>query len=64
MGHDRREFVFRHGVVEQATVNTNHASGHGEGVDGWVVDDNQLDTTILKLTVLYQLEDVILQIAV
>ena len=47
MGHDRREFVLCHGVVEQTTVYTNHATGHGKGIDGWIVDDNQLDTTIL-----------------
>ena len=62
--HDRRELVLGLGVLEQAAVYTDHAARHCEGVDGRVVDDHQLDAAVLKFTVLHQLENQILQIAV
>ena len=62
--HDRRELVLGLGVLEQAAVNTDHSTRHCEGVDGRVVNDHQLDAAILKFTVLHQLENQTLQIAV
>ena len=62
--HDRREFVLGDGVLKQATVHTDDSAGHGEGVDGGVIDDDQLDAAVLKFAMLHQFEDEALEIAV
>ena len=61
--HDRCELILGLGVLEQATVHTDHAARHREGIDGGIVDDYQLDAAVPKLTVLHQLENQIFQIA-
>ena len=62
--HDGGEFVFGLSILEQTTVHTDDTPGHGEGVDGGVVDDHQLNPTVLQLTVLCQLEDQVFKVAV
>jgi hypothetical protein len=64
MSHNCGEFILGLGVLEQSAVDTNHATGNCEGVDSRVVDDDQINASILKFAVLNQLEYQALEITV
>ena len=52
VGHHRRKLIFRLCVKKEPVVDTHHATGYRERVDGRIVDDDQFDTPILQVTVL------------
>ncbi len=52
VGHHRRKLIFGLCVQKEPVVDTHHPTGHRERVDGRIIDNDQFDTPILKVTVL------------
>ena len=58
----RSQFILGLGPKQQPIVDTDHATGHSEGVDSWIVNDHQIYATVVQFTVRDQLVREILQI--
>ena len=64
MRHHRGELILCHRILEEPAVDANDTAGHGKGVDGRIVNDDEFNPSVLKLAMLHQLEHQPFQITV
>ena len=62
VGQHSSQFILSLSPHQEPIVNTDDPSGYSKSVQGWIVDDHQIDAPVLQLTVRYQCVNQVFQI--